>query len=161
MTYSDNSQPSDEAHVACGLVLDTDDIEILFQAAHQLANYDEARLAALGCPVSFLERLIDDLREIRNRSGESSKVRIFVIARSLLEGEEGEVEGEVEAVVAEVVEEGAVALRTELSMVVAKFPEFMHFITSSMGSREFFLRAGFNVDEMESLMARLEGGLAR
>ncbi|GGP06584.1 hypothetical protein LDL08_16755 [Nonomuraea glycinis] len=157
MKCSDNSQQADEPHVAGVLDLEVGDVEILFQVAHQLANYDEARLAALGCPAADLEKLIDGLRVLRHRVGDSSKVRVFVIERLLCE----EGAGGSGSIGAEVMENDAITLRTELPIAAAKFPELMQFVISSIGPRELFLRTGFHLEELKSLMAKFEGRLSR
>ncbi|WP_181786258.1 hypothetical protein [Streptomyces phytophilus] len=157
MKYFDNSQPADEPHGTGALDLEASDVEILFQVAHQLANYDETRLAELGCPKADLERLIDGLRIIRHRVGDSLKLRIFVIEGAL--SKEGV--GGSGSMGAEVKENDAITLRTELPIAAAKFSEFMQFLISSIGSRELFLRTGFHLEELESLITKFEGHLAR
>ncbi len=62
---------------------------------------------------------------------------------------------------AEVKENDAITLRTELPIAAAKFSEFMQFLISSIGSRELFLRTGFHLEELESLITKFEGHLAR
>jgi hypothetical protein len=128
-------------------VLTVDQFEVLFQVTHQLPNFQESCLSDLGFTAADLQQLTTMLRGVDVRVSEASRVRI------LLCGDEMESVAELVATKGEV-DEGDISPRevraTLPSRIAERWYELTRLVATALGSRELFLRTGYEPEEVEA-----------
>lgn len=129
------------------IVLSVDQFEVLFQVTHQLPNFQESRLSDLGCTATDLQQLTAMLRAVDTRVPDASRVRI------LLCGDEAESVAEL-AVPEGEADEGDISPRevrvTLPSRIAERWYELTRLVVMALGSRELFLRTGYEPEEVEA-----------
>ncbi|MFB7778849.1 hypothetical protein [Streptomyces bauhiniae] len=135
------------------IVLSVDQFEVIFQVTHQLPNFQESRLMELGCTAADLQTLVGALREIDARMAGASRVCIW------LRDDEAEFAVEVQISSGEVNYVGAPiteVLATLPLRIGRRWYALAQLVVSALGSRELFLRTGYESDEVQAAVAGLD-----
>jgi hypothetical protein len=131
------------------LVLSPQQFEVIFQVTHQLSNFQESRLEALGCTQEDLDLLLATLALIRDRAESASKVRIDFY------------EGDDECAGNAVLESGAGhATEVEARGILprrfaAVWSSLAELVITALSQRELFLRIGYHFDEIRDAVTKL------
>ena len=120
--------------------------EMIFQITYQLPNLQESRLEALGFSQTDLDRLLAALRRIRDRAGESSRVRIDICEGN---GEDVDLD-----------EAGGGTAQAEIRVklphsLANRWNSLAELVISALSPRELFLRTGYDLSEIRSAIAEL------
>lgn len=121
--------------------------EVIFQITHQLPNFQESRLEALGCTQADLDSLLAALGPIRDQADSSSRVHIDLYDPSDLTG----------IALADVRDDiGGAGARGRLPLKLAvRWNSLAELVISALSPRELFLRTGYDFDEIRDAIAKL------
>ncbi|MEV6088269.1 hypothetical protein [Streptomyces parvulus] len=151
--FSDEQGDRGASPPASVIVLSVDQFEVIFQVTHQLPNFQESRLMELGCTAADLQTLVGALREIDARVAGASRVCIW------LRDDEAEFAVEVQISSGEVNDVGVPStevLATLPLRIGRRWYALAQLVVSVLGSRELFLRTGYESDEVQAAVAGLD-----
>jgi hypothetical protein len=132
---------------ARALFLSSPQFEVIFQITHQLSNFQESRLEALGCSHTDLDSLLVALGPIRDQADTSSRVRIDLYDDTDKTGLA------LEDVGADI--DGAEAHGRLPREVAVRWKSLTDLVISALSPRELFLRTGYDLDVIRDAIARL------
>ena len=151
--FSDEQGGRGAKPTASVIVLSVDQFEVIFQITNQLPNFPESRLMEFGCTAVDLQTLIDVLRDIDARVAGASRVCIW------LRDDEAEIAAGVQISSGGVNDVGAPSAEVMATLplrIGRRWYALARLVVSALGSRELFLRMGYEADEGRAAVVGLD-----